>query len=360
MKPRMLQLLRESRGLSQTALSKLSAVPQPTLSKVENGIGELDGERAQAVADALKYPLEAFDWPDEIFGFGSAAFHHRKQQALGTTTLQRIHADVNLVRMRASRLLRGVEMSPRFPFPNFDVDEYGSPEEVARAVRAAWRLPMGPVENMMRVLENAGAIVVRADLYSHRISAISTSVPETPPLFILNQGMSADRERFTLAHELGHLVMHDIPAEAENAEREADAFASEFLMPASEIWPQLLHMDLAKAAQLKRHWKTAMSAIIRRARDLGRIDERRYKSLNVQISQKGWRKIEPVEIEHEQPTLIPQIIALHHGQHQYAVGELARLTGLFDEEYVERFNDYPQGGGLKLVGSVSDKRGSAS
>lgn len=344
----MLQLLRESRGLSQTAVSKLSGVPQPTLSKVENGIGELDPDRAQAVANALEYPLEAFDWSDEIFGFGSAAFHHRKQQSLGVTTLQRIHADVNLIRMRCLRLMKGIDIEPRFRFPNFEVDELGTPEAIARAVRATWKLPMGPIENMIRVLENAGALVVRSDLYSHRISAISTSVPGSPPLLILNEGMSADRERFTLAHELGHLVMHDLPTTPEDAEREADAFASEFLMPATEIWPQLLNIDLAKAAALKRHWKTAMSALIRRARDLGRIDERRYTSLNVQISQKGWRKVEPVQVEHEHPTLIRQIIQLHHEQHFYDVESLAALTGLRVGEYVERFNDHPDTG-LRIV-----------
>jgi Zn-dependent peptidase ImmA (M78 family) len=160
--------------------------------------------------------------------------------------------------------------------------------------------------------------------------------------------MSADRERFTLAHELGHLIMHDLPTPPDNAEREADAFASEFLMPAAEIGPQLAGIDLAKAANLKRHWKTAMSALIRRARDLGRIDERRYTSLNVQLSQKGWRKVEPVQIEHEQPTLIPKMIKVHHDIHDYDVAVLARLTGLSVAEYSERFGDHPSSG-LRIV-----------
>lgn len=352
MRPRMLQLLRESRGHSQTALAKLANIPQPTLSKVENGLGELDGARAQAVADALEYPLETFDWTDEVFGFGSANFHHRKQQSLGVTTLQRIQADVNLIRMRATRLMRGIEVTPRDRFPNFEVDELGSPEEVARAVRALWHLPMGPVESMVKTLENAGALIVRSDLYSHRISAISISAPGSPPLFILNVGMSADRERFTLAHELAHLVMHDLPTQAENAEQEADAFASEFLMPAAEIRSQLAHIDLAKAATLKRHWKTAMSSLIRRARDLDQINDNRYTSLNVQISQRGWRKFEPVEILREEPTLLPQIIDLHHTQHGYDVPTLAAMAGLLSSEYEALYDDHPKketNGSLRLI-----------
>jgi len=347
--PRMLSLLRESRGLSQSALARESKVPQPAISRAENGLGELDPARIHAIADALEYPVEAFDWADEILGFGSASFHHRKQQALGQVTLQRIHADVNLTRMRVARLLRGIDMVPRYKFPSIEVEELGTPEEVARAVRAYWRLPMGPVANMMRVLENAGALIVRTDLYSPRISAISISAPGSPPLFVLNEGMSADRERFTLAHETGHITMHDMPEKPEDAEREADAFGAEFLMPASEIRPELRNIDMAKAAQLKLRWKAAMSAIIRRARDLGQIDEARYTSLNVQISQRGWRKIEPVELEREEPSLISQVIAVHHEQHAYSTKELALLTGLFQNEYAARFNDHPPRTRLHVV-----------
>jgi Zn-dependent peptidase ImmA (M78 family) len=136
--------------------------------------------------------------------------------------------------------------------------------------------------------------------------------------------------------------MHDDPLRPDEAEREADAFASEFLMPAAEIRPQLNRLDLARAALLKRYWKVAMSAIIRRARDLGRIDDRRYQSLNVQISQRWWRKIEPVELEHEQPSLIPQILHLHHDEHGYDIDDLALLTGLTRNEYIARFQDHPR------------------
>lgn len=349
MNPRMLSLLRESRGLSQSALAREAKVPQSAISRAENGLGELDPARVQAIADVLDYPLEALNWTDEVLGFGSASFHHRKQQALGQVTLQRIHADVNLMRMRIARLLRGIEMVPRYKFPSIEVDELGSPEDVARAVRAYWRVPMGPVANTMKVLENAGAVIVRADLYSPRISAISISAPGTPPLFVLNEGMPADRERFTLAHEAAHVIMHDMPAKPEDAEREADAFAAEFLMPANEIRRELRNLDLARAAQMKVRWKTAMSAIIRRARDLGQIDESRYRSLNVQISQRGWRKIEPVELEHEQPSLISQIISLHHEQHSYSIDELANVTGLHAGEYSRRFGDLPPRTRLHVV-----------
>jgi Zn-dependent peptidase ImmA (M78 family) len=134
-------------------------------------------------------------------------------------------------------------------------------------------------------------------------------------------------------------VMHDIPVRAEDAEREADEFASEFLMPAAEIRHELQHMDLARAAQLKTRWKTSMASLIRRARDLHQIDDAKYRSLNVQISQRGWRKSEPVDLPHDQLNLLDQVIQVHHDAHGYTVAELAFLTGLFKPEYAVAFND---------------------
>ena len=350
MNPQMLALLRESRGLSQSALAKSLGFSQSVISRAENGLGDLDSARLNAVAEHLRYPVEAFDWPDEAMGFGSSSFHHRKQQALGQGNLQRIHANVNLARIRVGRLLRGLDIQPRFELPSYDVDDLGSPAEVARAVRAYWRLPMGPVVNMTRVLENAGILVVRADLFSTKISAItSPAAPGTPAIAILNEGQPADRDRFTLAHEVGHLVMHDIPGRAEDAEREADAFASEFLMPASEIRSELQGLDLARAAQLKVRWRTSMASIVRRARDLQVIDEAKYRSLNVQISQRGWRRAEPVEVPREEPSLLGQVIDVHHREHGYTTAELASVTGLNLDEYVALFSDGRAGAHLRAI-----------
>lgn len=348
--PQMLTLLRESRGHSQSALAKLTGIPQPTLSKAESGITELDEERLGKVAEVLHYPREVFDWTDAVYGFGNAAFHHRKQQSLTQAALRRVHALVNLTRMRMTRLLRSVEVEARYTIPQIEAEELGGPAEVARAVRAAWLLPMGPVRSMIRTLEHAGAIVVRADMESPRISAISTMTGDAPPLFILNTGQSADRERWNLAHELGHLVMHTMPMASDEAEREADSFASEFLIPAAEIRSQLSGMDLRKAAQLKQAWKVSMAAIIRTARDLGRIEDGRYKSLMVQMSQRGWRKAEPVEIPREEPSVLVGLIGVHRDDHEYTADDMARMVGLCVDEYRIIYGDEePPTHGLRLI-----------
>ncbi len=337
--PRMLTLLRESRGYSGAQLAKLSGVPQPTLSRLENGMATIDRARLERIADALGYPVEAFEWEDPVLGFGSSAFYHRKQQTLPQTVLRKVQAQVNLTRMRLERLLKSIEIEPRYALPVIDVEEFGSASEVARAVRALWKLPMGPVDDVAAAVEGAGVIIVRADLESPKISAISLdNVGGYPALIFVNRAHPADRERFTVAHELGHLVMHSDLRASEQAEAEADQFAAEFLMPAADIRVQLKAITLQRAAQLKPVWRVAMAALIRRARDLNLIDDSRFRSLVVSMSQKGWRKVEPVSIAADRPTVLKEALRVHLQQHGYSLPELAQVVAMRPDEFRARFD----------------------
>ncbi|MBS3177778.1 MULTISPECIES: helix-turn-helix domain-containing protein [unclassified Pseudoclavibacter] len=335
----MITLLRESRGLSGAKLAEAADVSQSTLSKMENGLVPLDPDRMQRIARVLEYPLGAFEWTDPIYGFGHTAFYHRKQQALPQTLLRKIQANVNLTRIRLERLMRSAVIGANYEMPVVEASTLGGPINVARVVRAMWQIPMGPIENMATTVESAGVIVLRLDFGSPKISAISMDAVGTyPPVIILNEAHPADRERFTLAHELGHLVMHSSVELPDEAEAEADAFAAEFLMPASEIKTQLRAITLERAAQLKLKWRVSMGALIRRARDLGVIDERRYRSLNVSISQKGWRKVEPVELSRDEPSVLAALIRLHLEEHGYSKEDMGQLLQLEPVELTARLH----------------------
>jgi Zn-dependent peptidase ImmA (M78 family) len=110
----------------------------------------------------------------------------------------------------------------------------------------------------------------------------------------------------------------------------------------------LWRIDLAKAATLKRYWKTSMSSLIRRARDLGVITEQRYKSLMVQLSQRGFTKSEPVEVPREQPSVVEQILTIHRDTHHYTVAQLAKVATMLPAEFENEFMPGPPGP-LRLV-----------
>ncbi|MBD0735283.1 XRE family transcriptional regulator [Streptomyces sp. CBMA29] len=333
--PRMLTLARESRGLSQSQLSKLTGIPQSILSKAENGVSPLSPERLDKIAEALDYPRDTFDWADEPLGLGPSGFYHRKQSGLGQMALNRIEAEIGLLVMQLRRLERSVDVEPAHRFPVLDADEY-EPEEAAAVLRATWHLPSGPVENVVRTVERAGVIVVRRDLGSAKISGLSLHPPGDLPVIVLNTDMPADRERFTIMHEVGHLVMHQVPRD--EGEREADVFASAFLMPARDISPFLAGgMTIPKAVQLKQHWRCSMASIIRRAHTLGKIDNAKYKSLNVQMSQLKYRKNEPGEFPREEPRILGDVLSVFRDDHGYSDTELATVVGLHAHEFYVRY-----------------------
>lgn len=129
-----------------------------------------------------------------------------------------IHDHINVLRIGISRLLRNVEELP-VQFERMDVDEYKSPEEIARLVRAAWQVPYGPIRNLVAVVEAAGGIVVQCSFGTRQLDAVSQWPRGMAPLFFVNTDNPVDRWRYTLAHEVGHIIMHRIPTSS--AEEEA-------------------------------------------------------------------------------------------------------------------------------------------
>jgi Zn-dependent peptidase ImmA (M78 family)/transcriptional regulator with XRE-family HTH domain len=333
MNPRMLQTARESRGLSQSKLASMTGISQAVLSKAEHGLVPLPPERLHLVAEALGYPPELLEWPDDPIGLGASSYYHRKQAGLGQMALRRIEAEINLFIMQLKRLETSVDIDPVHPLPTFDTPDAAGPdpEEAARKLRAAWLVPDGPVREAIRMVERAGVVVVRRDLGSPKISGMSIRPPDSLPVIILNAGMAVDRERFTIFHEVGHLVMHQVPSE--DGEREADQFAAEFLMPAQNIGPQLNGINLQRAMQLKQHWKTSMASIIRRAHTLGKIDASRYRSLHVQMAQRGFNRHEPVTLEPEDSRILPAVLDAHRSLFGYSDAELAKVVGLKIPEF---------------------------
>lgn len=322
--PRMLVLARESRGLSQAELAAAIAATQGKVSKYENGLLELSDDNLKRIADELDYEPEFFCQADQVHGLGTSLLFNRKRKTAPIHVQRRIVAQVNVVRMQIERLLRGAEVPSENRFEKLDIDQFdGDAEAVAKHTRSAWRLPPGPIVNLTTAIESAGGVVAVCDFGTDRVDAAHMWLDGLPPMFFMNAAVPGDRHRFSLAHEVGHAIMHDLPSD--DVESEADRFASEFLMPADEIRLQLIGLSVQRAAQLKLQWKVSMQAIIVRAWHLRRITERRYRSLYTQISVHGYRRNEPFPIPLEQPTVLAQLFKIHREHHGYSEDDLRRL-----------------------------------
>ena len=232
--------------------------------------------------------------------------------------------------------------SNRF-IPEIDRDEYGSSnkgrldvEDVARLVRETWMVPSGPIENMIDLLEENGGIVIPCDFGSDLIDAMSQRIDGMPVLFFVNMHAPADRVRHTLAHELGHMVLHTIALQDDAAmENEADEFAGAFLLPASEVRPQLRKFDLRHLANMKAYWKVSMAAIAVRASRLNLITPYQSRMFWMEMSRLGYRKREPNEPAPEHARMLQNMVRYFARELEYTKDDIARALDLLPAEFDE-------------------------
>ncbi len=322
--PEMLALARESRGMTQAALAKQLGFTQGKVSKWENSLLRPSGKELARIAAVLRYSADFFCQKERIAGLGGSFLFHRKRRRVSAAILKRIEAEANIRRIQVNRLLRSARIEATAQFQPFDIDEFdGDPERVADQVRSAWKLPLGPIRNLTETIESAGGIVVATDFGTTRIDAVHLWVPPSPPLFLVNCVMPGDRLRFTLAHEVGHAIMHAVPTP--EIEDEANRFAAQLLMPAEEIQDHLHDMTIQRAASLKAHWRVAMQALIVRAYHLGCISKDRYRRLFTALSARGYRTREPIAIPPEEPTVLGQLMSVHREQLGYDAADLAQV-----------------------------------
>lgn len=332
----MVLLARLSRGVNQTQLAERLEVKQGTVSRMEAGALAISDDDLKGLSKALFYPESFFLRRELVSGPGLAELYHaRKRKTVPATTLHRAYAVATIHRMHVEQLLRSQTGFDGSAFPLYPHDEYGDVEQVARTVRAQWELPPGPVFDMTAILERAGALIIECDFQSRHIDGFTQwRGPGQPPLFFINRHLPPDRWRWTLAHELGHAVMHTM-SPSDDMEGQADGFAEEFLMPQQSIKSQLLNVNFSKLAGLKTYWKVSIQALITRAYHLGLMSPRQRSYMFMQWSRAGYRLREPEHLDppREHPQALKDIVTAHLRDLGFSVAQLAEWLSLLDAEF---------------------------
>jgi Zn-dependent peptidase ImmA (M78 family) len=248
-------------------------------------------------------------------------------------------------------ILNGIEISGPRQFHTLDLDEFGSPTAAARALRASWRLPDGPIVNMVDLIESAAGVIIMAPFGHRKMFGMSCWTRKGHPLFYLNAEMPMEDLRYTIAHELGHLTMHATPSSGD-IEAEADAFAAEFLTPARSITADLKALTIDRAMRMKMHWRVPIKMLIRRAAELGSISRDQATRLYKQYSARGFNAGEPYHLPMETPSILARAIGVHLNAHNYTRQELLEAIRLVTEDDYREVGGMPPGkGGLSVVRS---------
>lgn len=332
----MVFLARCAMGKTQTEFSKLISIPQSRLSRIEDGLVSEDSpdflaKLSAATGNPPGFFTQQGDRKPLREGF------YRRKKAVSKSDIWRAEALINIRRLQLQHLAGKLDWDTK-QLPQWEPDQFqGGPAEVARQLRFAMQLPSGPIGDLTKIVEDYGVVVSYFDFGIDDVDGISTVLDGGIPLILLNKNKPAARLRFTLAHELGHLVMHRLPTP--NMEEEAHEFAAEFLLPAREIRASLYPLNISKLVQLKLKWRVSMQAILMTARRLGVMKDPYYRYMMVQLSQAGYRRNEPYDesIPKEQPSLVGEMIETHFKDLGYSPEELAKIMRMepdaFEREY---------------------------
>ncbi len=339
--PEMLTLARQAHEFTQEDLAERAEISQVRISRIEHGLVQPNDQEVDRLAAALEYPRDFFFQVGH--NYAPPVRMHRKRASLSQKVLNRIHAEINIRTLQIRQLLQGATFDPELPLRHLDPEEYeGRIEDVARAVRSAWQVPRGPIVNIVRLMERAGIIIVPMRFGVPGFDAMTHLVPQLPPLVFINEESPMDRLRFTLAHELGHLVMHVFPTPT--MEQEANRFAAEFLTPRAELEPQMQRVSLPILAALKAVWKVSMASLLEQAKRFGIVTDRQYVRLRTELSKLGYLKREPenLDVQREHPQLLFRIVDYYRNQLKFGVNELSAVIRDYPDRVRENFFNEPK------------------
>jgi Zn-dependent peptidase ImmA (M78 family)/DNA-binding XRE family transcriptional regulator len=196
--------------------------------------------------------------------------------------------------------------------PEFEIQTIDDAEQAAEALRNLWSLGMDPIPLMAELLEERGVKVIAQDLpmsVSGSKALVRRDEGPDVPVIVVNQNHNGERQRFTLAHELAHLVLRCSGLDDNQQEKAADRFAGAFLM-AKEMMLRLLgkhrtSISLGELAELKKLFKVSIASLVVRCAQLGVITKAVYGKLFAQIRGLGWNG--PASSEpHLLPPEVPQ------------------------------------------------------
>lgn len=304
-----LTFARKRRGFNMTELARVMGVDVRSVSGYEKGEFEPKDERLRKLADVLRFPEEFF-FMDDIpeVSPDSASFRAMSKMSAAKRDIALSAGSVALM------LNQSIEV--RFALPATDLPDLSrehDPEAAASALRRHWGLGEQPVKNMVHLLESKGVRVFSLAIDAQEVDAFSLWRDELPFVF-LNTRKSSERSRFDCGHELGHLVIHRHGEQkidgAQVIEREADAFASAFLMPRGSVLAYAPRMPtLEQLIKLKQIWGVSVAALNFRLHSIGLTTDWHYRELAIQIARSGYRKEEPNSMQRETSQVLSKVLA---------------------------------------------------
>jgi len=299
--PERIKEAREARGFTLESFAMALGKSRQAVAQFETGQSSPSGETLSSIIALTQQPLAFFVSAPSRRGNAGTIFwrslkrmeqHHRKRVA------KRLQWAADITEL----VDEFIEL-PQADIPHWDFDpetaDEDDIEEAAEFLREYWGLGNGPVVNLSSTLESKGIVIVRENVDCHDMDAVSCWIGGRPFILLSGEVKSGPRDLFNLAHELGHLFLHALvdvnDKNIASIERQANRFASAFLMPMETFSREVFGTSIEFFKSLKRRWGVAIAAMAYRCKDLNLITENQFSYIFRQMNMQKIRKVEPFD-----------------------------------------------------------------
>lgn len=295
--PNRLILARKRRKMTKKEIANRANISPVTLTRLEKERNPPEPETIEAIAMVLRFPVTFF-YGDDLDELTTEAASFRSLSSMTAKAKDAALASAPIAYLFTDWV------TERFNLPQtkfIELDDVNTPEGAARSIRQIWGLGEKPISNMIKLLESKGVRVFSLSENTKKVDAFSCWRNETPYVF-LNTYKTAEHSRFDAAHELGHLILHKHggPNQGKEAEREANSFASSFLMPEADVVSNIPFVtSLDQIISQKKRWGVSAAALSYRLHKMGILSDWQYRSICIQLNENGYRTSEPNGIKRE-------------------------------------------------------------
>lgn len=328
---------RKASGLSMQALAEKVGLSANAIKKYEHGDVVPSSTNLMKISAALNVRSEYFFRPTTIKVEG---IEYRKRASTPQKTLHKIHSDVLDQAERWYELLDlfpdSVKPINKFTLPSGlqkIISDYDELEKIADLMRDHWALGLNPIQELVDTFESHGLMVILTGVDAGKKFDGLAGTIKDQPLIVISGSQPGDRQRFTLAHELGHLVLNGRLAGSLDEEKACNRFAGAFLLPSSAIKQELgmkrSQLEARELYMLKHEYGISMLAIAIRAQQSHIISKAYYDSFVRSFSMKGWRKKEPgTPCKSETTCLFKQLVYRALSEEYIGESKAAELLGM--------------------------------
>lgn len=328
---------RKAAGLGLRALAEQADLSHTTISKFENELQTPSSAQLIKLSKILGVRTEYFFRPQTLTIEG---IEYRKKSSLSQKSLAKIEADISDQAERWHELLGLYPQSPIQPFalPAGLPERITDAEQIeglAESVREAWNLGLGCIPDMIDTLEVHGVMVISSCMDDSKKFDGLAGLINTLPLVVVGANWTGDRQRFTLAHELGHLLLKGRLDAALLADEEklCNRFAGAFLLPKATLIEHLgatrHRLEVNELFMLKHEFGLSMQGVLFRAHQAGIITHATFQTSYMVFSTKGWRSCEPGKpYPAEQTLLFKQLVYRALAEDYFSESKAAELLGL--------------------------------